>query len=612
MKKSLIILPIVASLFFAGIAFADDGEEHDEDVLEIITTTDLGVEDPGVLPTSPFYFFKEVGRTFQRAFTFNRVAKAELELRITNEKAAEVKKTEEEHPNDVNALQGALENYQQAQERLKLRIESLGENSDNPNIDAFLEKLTDRIVTHEKLFEELIERHDAQKNIIQSIREGIEKTAGKAAEKDTPERFKERLRLRLQEGKGSDIKHFRSVDFLERIEKHTPEETRLRLEELREDFAEKVRLRLENAADEGEEGVQRLGDIIKRIPGDAFRRSVLLEEIRARTSDKGAEFIERVHGELEDRVVDSDDFSERVEHQIKAVQEKIERLESKIVEEGDDTSDASSRLLEQAKDNIEKAKTALREGNPREAFGLARSAEAITGNILRILQGGIDTARDLPQRLDEIKTRVLERVPTSLGGTLNCLRADPVCGSDGKTYVCGVKDAELAGVDVAHDGRCVERESDVRELRKYQSRDAERCALTQILCVEGLQSFSDDTGCGCEKSTPTPTPTVEPSALEIPTIIPTIFNFTIEADDNRLSPSEIRVKKGTKVMLTFNVSDTNVYFGGLDFRSSKFNTPKIAPGGSTTVEFTADESFEFKSYWPASNRLKAIGKVIVE
>ena len=65
-------------------------------------------------------------------------------------------------------------------------------------------------------------------------------------------------------------------------------------------------------------------------------------------------------------------------------------------------------------------------------------------------------------------------------------------------------------------------------------------------------------------------------------------------------------------MLTFNVSATNVYYAGLDFKSSKFNTSRIDPGKSTTVEFTADESFEFKSYWPASGVLKATGRVIVE
>lgn len=487
----------MASLLFTGIAFADDGEEHDEDVLEIITTTDLGVEDPGVLPNSPFYFFKEVGRTFQRAFTFNRIAKAELELRITNEKAAEVKKVEEEHPNDANALQGALENYQRAQERLRLRIENLGENSDNPNVDAFLEKLTDRVVLHEKLFEELIERHDAQKNIIQDIRIKIEETAGAAAERDTPEKFKERLRIELEKGKGGDLKYLRSVDFLERIAEQTTEETKERLGRLREDFVEKIKDRLERAAEEGEEETERLKELFNRIPGDSLRRSVLLEEIRVRSSEKGAQAIEKIRERLEEGIEDQEDFVGKVEHQIKVTEEKIERLENKIREEGEDVPDAAARLLREARDNLEKAKTALREGNPREAFGLARSAEAVVGNILRILQGGIDAAQDLPQQLDEIRARVLQRIPTR--SDVACIEIfKPVCGEDGKTYSNRCVAERQSDVKVAYEGRCIERANDAIEARKYQSRDIERCALTQILCVEGFQSFSDDTGCGCE------------------------------------------------------------------------------------------------------------------
>ncbi|KAG0605099.1 hypothetical protein M758_9G031200 [Ceratodon purpureus] len=38
--------------------------------------------------------------------------------------------------------------------------------------------------------------------------------------------------------------------------------------------------------------------------------------------------------------------------------------------------------------------------------------------------------------------------------TVNCFRADPVCGSDGVTYWCGVKEAQCAEVEVAHEGYC--------------------------------------------------------------------------------------------------------------------------------------------------------------
>lgn len=91
-----------------------------------------------------------------------------------------------------------------------------------------------------------------------------------------------------------------------------------------------------------------------------------------------------------------------------------------------------------------------------------------------------------------------------------------------------------------------------------------------------------------------------------------VKSFTIEGDDNGLYPDSIEVNIGDKVKITFVVREQGTYFGGLDFRSDVWgDTGKVAKGDSTTVEFIALESFEFKSYWPASNKLKATGQIVV-
>lgn len=94
---------------------------------------------------------------------------------------------------------------------------------------------------------------------------------------------------------------------------------------------------------------------------------------------------------------------------------------------------------------------------------------------------------------------------------------------------------------------------------------------------------------------------------------PAVKEFVIEGDDKGLYPNAVTVKNGDAVKLTFKVRKEGTYFGGLDFRSTVWgDTAKVKPGESKTVEFTATETFEFKSYWPASNKLKATGKVMVE
>ena len=91
-----------------------------------------------------------------------------------------------------------------------------------------------------------------------------------------------------------------------------------------------------------------------------------------------------------------------------------------------------------------------------------------------------------------------------------------------------------------------------------------------------------------------------------------IKEFTIEGDDSALYPPSIEVNKGDTVKITFFVRSQGTYFGGLDFRSDVWgDTGKVSKGESTLVEFVATETFQYKSYWPASNKLKATGTINV-
>ena len=628
MKIFILSLSIFA-LLLAGNVFAQEIETSLDAIIEaeVVTAADLGVQEPGLLPTSPFYFFKEIGRGLQRVLTFNAVAKTELELKIASEKAAEAKKVADQDPDNTRGISRALLNYERAQKRLQQRLEQLKETSENPNIDRLLDQVAQRAIANEKLLDGLEAKHETQKSIIQNIRARIQGTLGEVAKKDTAERFQERLQNAFENAQGSTLKHIRSIEVLDRLVEsdQISDNVKDRLEELRADLSEKARDSIERFAEEGEEGVDRLKDALNRIPGNTLKRSIILEEIRARASDRAANALDEARDSLDRNIKDGEEFTEAVRERIEMTEQRIVKIELRLEELGDKAPQAARALLDSAKRHLEGAKEALKEGNVRNAFGLSRAADAIVSNILHVLERGIDAVRDVTQLFDRVRSRI-QAIPIPLsasdrpaGDTIACTQEyNPVCGVDGKTYGNRCEAEKQARVKVAHAGECAL----ISPPPPVVIPEAPSCpsisvsSFTRDCNAKGGEVITkQDPNCGAILECKIPELSPAPPPLPPPpptTIVPEVQTFTVDADDNGFSPSEIRVKKGTIVKVTFNVSKTNVYFAGLDFRSPKFDTGSIAPGDSTTVEFTADKSFEFKSYWPSSGVLKAIGRVVVE
>ena len=163
---------------------------------EFITLSDLEIKTVGTLPTSPFYFFKEFGRAFRRSFTFGSVRKTEVELEILNEKAGELYQVQEDEPDNLEAVQGAIQNYRESHGRLKARLGRLRDTSENQEIDRLLENLSERMASHEFLFEDILRKFEDKEEIrdeIGILGEKFKDLAAAAAEKDVTEKFEKRL-----------------------------------------------------------------------------------------------------------------------------------------------------------------------------------------------------------------------------------------------------------------------------------------------------------------------------------------------------------------------------------------------------------------------------------
>jgi len=145
MKKISLFL-IVLSLFACSFVFA-------EGTADLNTTETLNVASPTVLPNSPFYLLKEIGRNIQTILTVDPVKKAELKLKFANEKLAEADKVAQS--GDAEAIDKALDNYEKGVENLKQYVEVL--KKDNPNNQKLLQGLAENSVNHQQILNKIAE-----------------------------------------------------------------------------------------------------------------------------------------------------------------------------------------------------------------------------------------------------------------------------------------------------------------------------------------------------------------------------------------------------------------------------------------------------------------------
>jgi putative hemolysin len=154
----------------------------------------------GILPNSPFYFVKEIGRNIQSFLTFNPTQKAELSLEFAEEKLAEIEALSEIDPDNEN-FNEYLEKYQEALVDFQEKSSVLVQNSETAQ--ELLEEITTNTFDQEARLEQLRERIQASK--LDEIKDSvIEVYTNSSLELATPEKIQEQLEIIKETALNSD------------------------------------------------------------------------------------------------------------------------------------------------------------------------------------------------------------------------------------------------------------------------------------------------------------------------------------------------------------------------------------------------------------------------
>ena len=289
-KSILILMTICLGLTVGLIALAQEDltvETLEEEVIEEValdeevSAEDLGIEEPRLLPDSPFYFLKDWSRGIRSFFTFDEVKKAELRTKFANERLIEVKKMIEEKK-DVQAIEKGLENYQKEVEQVKDAVDQIKEKTaESPEVEKFLDKFTNHQILHQRVLQKL--ETQVPSEVFEKIGEVREKHIERFAEvmtklEDRPEEIRERLERTMEEQEGSEFKDFKNLEILKELEEKVPEAAREAIQEAQEDVFERLEENLKEMSFENQERFFK--EYVGEISGNKERHLEILENLR--------------------------------------------------------------------------------------------------------------------------------------------------------------------------------------------------------------------------------------------------------------------------------------------------------------------------------------------
>ncbi|KKU94252.1 MAG: hypothetical protein UY26_C0002G0034 [Candidatus Jorgensenbacteria bacterium GW2011_GWA1_48_13] len=394
-NKTLFVVGLILFLGLGSSALAHEDASG--------ASIDLGVGNPLILPANPLYFFKELGRDVRRLFTFNKEAKALLELEILNKKAAEIKSLEEkEKTEDVVK---AIQKYKKSALSLAGRVSSL-KQSEAVKYEKLVGLLTDKLLRHHELFVEILSHNEDFKKEIEDTRIVLDKVSvAMVVNFENPNDFKKIFEEAVANYKDGTLKEFNAVHVLDRIEDQLPEEVRDKIVSLKDDLI----LRFEGRfrAESNEDFIK----VLDELTINNLEELKVFDEVREKISDSGLKskmnlVRQKAFLAAEENALTDQRAAAEI---IGAAEASVLELEGKVAASGAETQKSVRNLLEKADFHFEQAKKFFDGGEYGSAFGQATAALAEAENGLDQLGKGSEDLSsenlDLRKEFDELKAR---------------------------------------------------------------------------------------------------------------------------------------------------------------------------------------------------------------
>lgn len=357
------------------------------------SSNDAVMENPGLLPTNPFYFIKSWFRTAQRAVILNPIRKAELELDILNEKLAEISRLYDILDRDSEAIRDAISLYNESLVRFQSYVNAIKDKSRDSQTSKLLDKALEIIVRHYAIFNGLENRSNfrVRESLEQAQDKLVETTANLFSRLDSQDNFQNRLEKLLD--RQSDLTQLLTFgEFLNDLDDKTVLDSSIKdgLLRVRGGALMEIQAALE---------IARIGNSLaavwESLAGSRTRHIAILDSLRDLAADsdlKNELSIIRQH--LFDLAKDEKSISKPAAEKVIRLARAATQLLREKIRNLDIKSNALNVLVARAEFNATQAEISFGVGQYGEAFGQASASLAAAKNALSQI-GNFSVDREL-------------------------------------------------------------------------------------------------------------------------------------------------------------------------------------------------------------------------
>src|SRR3989338_9944905 len=130
----------------------------------------VSVQNPGILPTSPFYFLKEWRRALIRSLTSNPISRASFELDVLDEKAVEMQKMKELNNGSEKTIAVSIGSYAKSLEDLKTTLNGpVSQTANSDKKQRLTEEVSKEVYEHSEYLSELSSEYAENDRIVAAV-----------------------------------------------------------------------------------------------------------------------------------------------------------------------------------------------------------------------------------------------------------------------------------------------------------------------------------------------------------------------------------------------------------------------------------------------------------